>query len=406
MRSTRTHHGLEIRLRPRGPGRFFSAAFLGVWLCGWALGETIALWILIRGAIALVTGTPPEPGRDLLQTAPSIGVGLFLLVWVTFWTIGGIAAISELLRLVWAEDRLVVHPGGVRLTRSRGPFRSTREFARDALRAAGLARRRETLTLWTNAGSAELSTLGTRADREEAAALLRSEIRIAEAADAPGTAVLPEGWEATLTPEGERALVPATDRRRIQARVASIVALALLGLTFIVARETARGAGTLIFALVLLALASAIAAGAVWLARGRMEWAIGGGRIVLRRRFGAALKPVFEAHALEVTVSKDSDGDEWFQLDALADPAAPAPGSRETKQRRRRVHAVMNDPTEPRQMGAWLAQASGVPFEDRSLGMPAGVDLAEVRARLENAGPFGKWLAKRIGGSPGGLGSS
>src|SRR5262245_1771644 len=88
VHGTRTGDGLEFLLRPRGAGRYPGAAFLIVWLCGWALGEAFVLWILVKGAIALVTGAPPDPGRDPLVLGPALAVAAFLFVWLFFWTIG------------------------------------------------------------------------------------------------------------------------------------------------------------------------------------------------------------------------------------------------------------------------------------------------------------------------------
>ena len=63
MISERTNEGWELRLRSQGAGRYVSAAFLAFWLCMWAVGETLVLWFLIVGAISILTGRPPEPGR-------------------------------------------------------------------------------------------------------------------------------------------------------------------------------------------------------------------------------------------------------------------------------------------------------------------------------------------------------
>jgi len=38
--------GWQVTLRARGVSRFFLAAFLGAWLCGWAAGEYFALGLL------------------------------------------------------------------------------------------------------------------------------------------------------------------------------------------------------------------------------------------------------------------------------------------------------------------------------------------------------------------------
>ena len=394
MPSTRTIHGLEIRLRPRGAGRLFSAAFLAFWLCGWAAGETFAIWALVKGAIALLTGTPAEPGSGPPEVVPALGVALFLIVWLAFWTFGGIMAMRELLRLTWAEDLLIVHGGQLRVRQSTGPFRKTHEFGREGMRRFGLSHRRDVLTLWTTTGNLELSSLGTPEERREAADLLRSELGVAEAMDEAELPILPDGWEETLTPEGERALVPSTKRRAMQARVASVITLMLLGIAVVIARESPASAQALPFAIVVFTVAALIAWGAVWLARGRMEWVIGSGRITLRRRFGGSLKALFEARALEISVSKDGDGDEWFQLDAVGKAEEPTRAGVVTAQdTRRKILSTMHDPEDPRRLGAWLARATGVPLGDRSTAERSQADVAAMLAQLEQSGRLGKWLA-------------
>src|SRR6476659_2825194 len=86
MRIERTADGWTVDLRSVGIGRFIGAAFLAVWLTGWAIGETFALWILTRGAWALFTGRPPGAGHNPLTLAVALPVGLFLLFWLTLWT--------------------------------------------------------------------------------------------------------------------------------------------------------------------------------------------------------------------------------------------------------------------------------------------------------------------------------
>lgn len=102
-----SREGLEQRFRPWGVGRFGAMVFLCVWLCGWAVGETVALFLIGSGIYSLVTGTPTVGGGPALL-GPSLAVGCFLAGWLTLWTIGGVMAIRELLRSVWAEDRLML----------------------------------------------------------------------------------------------------------------------------------------------------------------------------------------------------------------------------------------------------------------------------------------------------------
>ena len=40
-----------------------------------------------------------------------VGIFLFLMLWLSFWTFGGVAAIFSFLRLVAGSDRLTVTGG-------------------------------------------------------------------------------------------------------------------------------------------------------------------------------------------------------------------------------------------------------------------------------------------------------
>src|SRR5262245_21226584 len=145
MIGERTIEGWQLRLEPRGGGRYLTGAFLALWLCGWALGEFFALWLLITGAVALLTGRPPEPGREPLQVGPALMVGVFLVVWLTMWTFGGVLAITEMLRVLWGEDRITVSAGRLEVTWVRGPFRRTRRFERHAIGGITLVGREDRL---------------------------------------------------------------------------------------------------------------------------------------------------------------------------------------------------------------------------------------------------------------------
>jgi hypothetical protein len=353
----RTPHGLELRLRNQGLSRYVGALFLAGWLCAWAIGESIVLGLLVVGAWSLLTGRPPGPDREPLELGPALAVGAFLLVWLAFWTLGGVAAIAELLRLLWGEDRLVAGSGGLTRVAARWPFRSTRVIPRDRLRRIHLGRA-GVLVAETDRATIELSGLGTLEERQRAAEILRAElgtpaVSVLESADPP------EGWEAIVTPEGERALVPDLALRRKQARVAAIVAGVTGTVAVILIGQAARDPGLAALAGVAMALAGLIGWGAVWLARGRMEWRIGGGRITLRRRFDARVRETFEGGRLELTARSDSDNDDWYTLDVIALPGAPG-------RARRRLLRTMNDAETPRRLGVWLARNADIVFDDRT----------------------------------------
>jgi hypothetical protein len=393
MIGERTLEGWEVRLRPRGAGRAFSALFLSVWLCGWAVGETLALWILVRGAIA----TFATPSAAAHGSPPAAGAGVFLIVWVTFWTIGGIAAMRQLMRLVWAADRLRVAAGRLSLTRSLGPFRSTRTFGRESIRRVVLAKDGSSLSIDTTSGSVQLSRLGTPEEREEVAIALRSELALTE--PEPGAAVataLPDGWEDLVTPEGERVLVADRVTRAARARLVGVLTLIAVGGAALLVRPAMTDHGLIPIAAIVGIVAVNFAWGAWTMFRGRDEWRIGGERLVLRRRFGASVRDRFEARRLELTASKDSDGDPWYSLDAVALPEPSASGvPPATFKSRRTIVSTQQDDTVPRQLGAWLASASGVEFEDRSTDDARAETLEALKGQLAGSGPLGK-LALRF----------
>lgn len=394
MIGERTVEGLEIRLCPRGAGRFFSAAFLLVWLCGWAAGEAFAIWILVMGASALVTGAPLNPGGDPLTAGPALAAGAFLLFWLSIWTLGGVGAIAALFQMLWAEDRLIAGGGTLTLRWSRGPFRGRREFPRDRVRGIETVPRRRNLALMLDRERVELSALGTPAEREEAAAALRAELAVAESRP---EVLLPAGWEEIITPEGERAVVADRRNRRIQARIALAVAVGMSVVAFTVAREAVVRPLLVPMALIVAAATAGLVWGAAWLSRGRTEFRVGSGKVIVRRRFGATVRDRFEARRLEITVTSDSDGDDRFELVGHAgvarempDPSSPA---RKRPKTRHTLVSAVHDPTVPRALGAWLAQAADVPLADRATREAREAEAEALLGQLEQSGRFGRRAA-------------
>lgn len=394
MSATRVDGMLEVRLRPSGFGRFFGGGFLLIWLCGWAVGEVVVLGVLIWGGYGFVAGTQPNPG-------PTLAMGAFLLFWLTFWTIGGVAAMRQLVRTVWAEDRLAVAPGALRVTWQRGPFRRAAELRRDEIHALRVKSAGKALVAETAERTIELSSLGSAAERESAAAALVRELGIASRTADDGPVVAPQGWTEIVDAEGRVAFVRDPALREKQALVVGVVAAALAALAVYLVGTASANPSIWPLALMTGAAAAGASWGALWLARGRMEWRAEGGRLVLRRRFGARVRDVFDADALELTVSADSDGDDWYELRAVAPGAPeateafpPSPARRETG--RRRVACVIHDPEGPRQLGRWLAARSGVRLHDRSTRQERTADLAQLKLRLEASGRVGRFVARLV----------
>ena len=214
----RTFRGLEVRLHSIGKGRFFSAAFLGVWLAGWAAGEVVVVWLLAVGGWSLLTGRPPEPGRAPLQPGPSVAIGAFLALWLALWTFGGVMALYEFFRLLWAVDRITADPSGLDVARRVGLFTRSKRYPKEDIRR--LYRISSTLMLETTAGPIELTRLGTPTQQDEIAALLSAELGVAPSQPV----LLPANWEEVSAPEGGTLLVPNLANRRRQALVAWAIA--------------------------------------------------------------------------------------------------------------------------------------------------------------------------------------
>ncbi|AFY30180.1 hypothetical protein [Cyanobium gracile] len=384
----------SFRFRPVGPGRFFVAGFLSLWLCGWLAGEVFALWALWRILAAfLASGEGPLP------------VALFLLVWLGLWSVGGIVALREVLRALWSEDRLTVSADGEleRLVQ-RGPFRrrralSGREIRCFQVRAAGVGA--GPLVAELPGRSIEITRLGSLRQRREAADQLNRRLGLRplpeDPAPAPGphqipaAAVLPAGWQ-ELTPSfGSPLLVPDLALRRQQRLVMGLVNLVLWGLLALLLQNGRAGPGFWALGVPLALVALAGGWGLLWLALGRLEWRLEPRVLVLQRRFGNRLRTLGEARALELVERVDSDGDRSYRLQGTRPPDPPL-----------RVEDHASDPTSLRHLGAWLAARSRVPFEDR---VPSEeqrrqqrAEMERLRQQLAGSGRFGRWAARQLEG--------
>ncbi|TMQ64938.1 MAG: hypothetical protein E6K79_06225 [Candidatus Eisenbacteria bacterium] len=400
MIGERVTEGWQVRLKSCGPMRYVSAAFLLFWLCGWAIGEGVALTFLAKGILALMNGAPFEEGRSPLQLGPALAAGGFLLLWLSLWTLGGIMAIGEVLRLLWGEDRLIVNAGGLTIVRCRGPFRSRREIPRDLLRRIVIDSPSGPVVAETPQGRIEITRLGTNEEREESAAALRSELGIREDAPRTDPVALPKGWAEVITPEGERAVTVDAATKRLRVRVVALAALAAGALAYGLVMESLHRVEVLPVAIIAVAGTVGVSWLTVWLARGRMEWRIGRGSLTLRRRFGSTIKDVFEGRRLELVVSRDSDSDEWIALEALGEGAAesrPEQWTRVSSKNRRRITSVLRDPSVPRLLGAWLSKAAGVPLEDRTRREARQAEITLTLDQLEKSGPVGRVAARLLG---------
>jgi hypothetical protein len=393
MKLERSPEGLQATLSSSGLGRFIGAAFLGLWLLFWTAGEGFALWMFVRGAWALLTGEPPEPGRDPLNAESALPMGLFLLLWLTFWTFGGIMAGREFLRLLFGRDIILARAEAVEIRHSYGLFRTGKDVPRDEIRRFYQRPRRGALCVETNRGSIELTRLGTPADRSELEQVLKTEFMLQE--EQPPASVLPKDWRELPSAEGESVLVKNPETRGKQALVMWIISFPLALAALYVISLLPEKPDLWAVAVILALLAAAIASGAAWLAFGRNEWVLYTGRMVLQRRFRGQRTQRFEAVALELYEDNSGDNGPSYLLNAVA-ANAPArsslsPGA--TKQRRC-IYVDGNDPTGPHNLGRWLSQRCQMPFDDQTTTEAKARQYDAWKAQVAGTGRFGQAVVR------------
>jgi hypothetical protein len=394
MKIERTTAGVEARLKIAGFGRFIGAAFLVFWLTGWVIGEAFALCMLTMGAWALLTGRPPEPGREPLAPEAALPLGLFLLFWLTFWTLGGVLAGRELLRLLFGRDRILAWPDGLEVEQKCGLFRSREKWPRDALRRFYRKPGRGALCVESTGGTTELTRLGTVAERAELEQMLNAEFQLSAQPSSQGA--LPPGWCEISSPERDTVLVKDPATRRKQATVAWTVCGLVSSVALYLVSATQKQPGLWGMALSFVVIAALISWGAVWLSLGRKEWKLGKGRLILQRRFGQNRTSRFEAVSLELVEDNSGDGGPSYQLTAVAAGAPPQPCSYRMGKHRRTIFSQSDDPTEPRNLGRWLSQRCQLPLADQTTTEAKTIQLEALKAQLANSGRLGRVTLRLI----------
>jgi hypothetical protein len=209
-----------------------------------------------------------------------------------------------------------------------------------------------------------------------------------------------------VIPRDQRALVQDLKTRRTQALLLSGVAAVVSLVAWLVLREALRDPDLLAVAAMLIVAAAWLVWKAIWLHRGRKEWRLEPGRLVLQRRFGNRVTAVLgEARALELTERVDTDDDRWYQLEAIGGKStarrgrgSSARGSGTTQtEARLTVSKTFNDSTEPRHLGLWLSQRIGISFTDRVPdAQDRAAEIAHLRQALSSSGRLGRFLDRLL----------
>jgi hypothetical protein len=105
---------------------YFTMFFLGIWLVGWTFGEVMVGGIVIAGILKLLSGTSEISMSGLAGIAG--GGGLFMLVWLTFWTIGGAFAIYTFLWQLVGKEIVEISYEAIKIQRAVAGFGRKKEY--------------------------------------------------------------------------------------------------------------------------------------------------------------------------------------------------------------------------------------------------------------------------------------
>lgn len=262
------------------------------------------------------------------------------------------------------------------------------------------------LTAETANGVVEFTDLGRPDELQAAERDLRAALQLREDDTPAIPSVLPAGWQEIVIPRDQRALVQDLKTRRTQALLLSGVAAIVFLVAWLVLREALRDPDLHAVAAMLCVAAAWLVWKAIGLHKGRKEWRLEDGNLVLQRRFGSRVTKVLgEAAALELTERTDTDGDRWYALEGIGQqfPAKrrrgrsagkPEPAGKEA---RFTLSQRLNDPTEPRHLGLWLSRRTGVSFTDRVPdAQDRAAEIAELREALNASGRFGRFLDRLL----------
>jgi len=347
--------GMQVTLRPRGIGRLFQAAFLAVWLGGWAMGEWFALGLFVAGLEgALGPGAVPESFRASLGLAVSRGeapmVLLIVVPWLVLWTLGGALALGQALLLLVGREVVRWSPEALEIERYALTRLSSRRLEPAAIHAFSFAR--GALVVRKHGRSIAVARLGTAVERSELATRLETWHRGfgGRALRSPEDPPCP-GYQVSRDDTGAFTLVPGMSNRWLATSLLAFVAsgfFAMLGFT-------ALDASTweLLGACFALGLPGSLAAGgAIWLIAVRESWHPRSGTLEIRRRgFGHSWGRTITPLRLELRGNSDSDGDLHWTLFAHG------------AERTQRLASAIHDSAVPESLGEWLSERTGVAVE-------------------------------------------
>ena len=346
------------QLRATHWSRYLDAIFLLVWLVFWVVGEVVALALvawMIASALSAALGRPALIASWAPPTDGSVTLFLFfLLVWLTLWTVGGIAAGTQLLRRLGGEDSIDATTNGVGLTWRAGPIRRQREIPRASIRRIRVQTKGDAVVADTDGGTVVISDLGDAEERRSLQAWLTSQLGLAAEDHAMRRERELPPLERDVETQATAIIVTHPTQRTLVLRMRlmlSIAALMSLGwidalrrgfITNATTGESVAAVATLL-----------VAASGLWFRTLRTEWTLRPGRMSVRRRAAQWTLREHEflsSSTIEVEHRQDSDGDERYAL-VIKDSS-----------RRRVLDRSLHDRYELLALGEWLSARTGFRF--------------------------------------------
>jgi hypothetical protein len=349
-------------LRPTGWGRYIEVAFLGIWLTGWLAGEVVVTMLLggmLAGMIAAAFGVTLSFASRMAPDGSAPFFVLFMIVWLTMWSIGGIAAGTQFFRALAGRDVISVSPDGLEIEWRAGPFRRRRTITHGALRRLRLGLHNAPVVADTTGGTIEITNLGTRDQRAALIDWLKQRLALPDEAQAKrlDAETAPPQWEVEVEGMETRLYRPTRRNRRIQAAILwGIAALVLLGClpafhAFQADLLEPPKPGVVRAWMAAGVLGLLIAVGAAWTTWGRAEWVVASGRLTWRRRFASWRRErSFENATLELKHTVDSDGDDRYTLRVHGSTAS------------RKIASALYDDAELTSLARWLAARTRFPL--------------------------------------------
>jgi hypothetical protein len=349
-------------LHSTGLARYFDAAFMLLWLVFWVAGEVVAMVLvgaLCASAISAALGRPLALASRVAPTDGSVTIFLlFLLFWLSLWTLGGFAAITHLLRRLAGRDSITIVGDGLLLTRRAGPFERRRRIALTSILRVRLRSFSQEVVLDTREGTVAVSDLGTADERLAVHRWLALSLVLPDAEESRRREreISPSGRDVETRGFSTIVSYPTRRARIILARVSwAIVAIASLGWIGAL-RRSAESVTT--GELAAAGLTLLVAAGALWLTGARTEWILAPGEFRIRRSFFSRTVRAASFHppaSLKVEHYRDSDGDDRYTLVV------------QDGNRRRVLASALNDPYELGALAEWVAARTGFALDRTSV---------------------------------------